>query len=456
MIRAALCADVGSTYTKAALVDLESGRLVGTASHRTTLDTDVLDGLDAVRAALAADSPTTQVEEVLVCSSAGGGLRLAVVGYERVITAEAGRLVGLSSGARVVHVASGRLDETGIVKLLATRPDVLLLVGGTNGGNADVIEHNASRLAASQLRCPVVVAGNADARTAACAVLAEHAKTVITAANVLPRIGALDPQPARQAIREVFIRHVIGGKRLSHRGSTFAGLVRAATPDAVLSGVELLADGTPVAPGVGDVVVVDVGGATTDVYSVVKPDPEDAALRREVVGVSWRGRTVEGDLGVRWNAPGVLSAARAERLLSPDELVALEPAAAARAADPALLAGAEDGVDERLATLAATVAVRRHARPYEACTSAGETVRRGGRDLRDVRLVVGSGGVLRHAPSAGTRILAVVVGDVGGGWQVPERATLVVDRSYVLAAAGLLALTGRSSVGARLLRSSLA
>ncbi len=122
-------------------------------------------------------------------------------------------------------------------------------------------------------------------------------RVALPTANVLPRIGVLDPMPARIAIREVFVRHVIGGKGLS-KGPAFGRLVRAATPDAVLAGVELLAESA------GDVVVVDVGGATTDVYSVLTPDPEEASLRREVVEVLWRERTVEGDLGMRWSAPG--------------------------------------------------------------------------------------------------------------------------------------------------------
>lgn len=447
-----MCADVGSTYTKAALVGLDSGRLLATASHRTTLDTDVLDGLDAVRAELARRAPEASVEEVLVCSSAGGGLRLAVVGYERVITAEAGRVVGLSAGARVVHVAAGRLDDLSIEELVLSRPDVLLLVGGTDGGNCDVIEHNAARLAASSLRCPVVLAGNADARSAVQGVLVEHGRTVLTTANVLPRIGFLDPQPAREAIRAVFLRHVIGGKQLSRRGTEFADLVRAATPDAVLAGVELLADGAPGVPGAGDVLVIDVGGATTDAYSVLTPDPEEADLRRDVIGGVWRSRTVEGDLGVRWNAPGVLAAALRERLVSPEEAAALAAAAAARARDPGLLAPPEDGVDERLTTLAAVIAARRHARPQLATAKAGGSPRDTGRDLRQVERVVGSGGVLRHAPAAvGARVLAAVTSDVAGGWRSPEHAMLVVDRSYVLAAAGLLALTGRAVPGARLL-----
>ena len=82
-----LCVDVGSTFTKAVLVDTTTGAVLGTASHPTTVSTDVMDGVDAVRADLAGSGEPT---EVLACSSAGGGLRLAVVGYEREVTAEAG------------------------------------------------------------------------------------------------------------------------------------------------------------------------------------------------------------------------------------------------------------------------------------------------------------------------------------------------------------------------------
>ena len=151
----------------------------------------------------------------LACSSAGGGLRLAVVGYERVVTAEAGHRVGLSAGARVSYVASGPLDGGGVRQLLDNEPDVVLLVGGTDGGNAEVLLHNAAALASSELRVPVVAAGNVDVRDEVAAVLRDGGKTVYPTVNVLPVIGRLDPQPARETIREVFIRHVIGGKGLS-------------------------------------------------------------------------------------------------------------------------------------------------------------------------------------------------------------------------------------------------
>ncbi|WP_174528808.1 glutamate mutase L, partial [Micromonospora maritima] len=329
-MRAVVCADVGSTYTKAAVVDLDGGRLVGAASAPTTVGTDVLHGLDAAVGAATASAGVGDVPWY-VCSSAGGGLRLAVIGYEPLVTAQAGRRVGLSAGANVVHVAAGRLGAADLSALRAARPDVVLLVGGTDGGDADTLTHNATRLARARWRVPVVLAGNVDVRDDLYALLGAAGVPVTAADNVLPRIGVLAPAPARAAIREVFLRHVIGGKRLS-RGSRFARLVRAATPDAVLTGVEVLADSLG-----GDLAVVDVGGATTDVYSVLTPDERAGGPGQEVAGTLWRARTVEGDLGMRWSAPGVVRAAAEERLLDAGEEGPLAAAAAVRAADPAFL-----------------------------------------------------------------------------------------------------------------------
>jgi uncharacterized protein (TIGR01319 family) len=258
---------------------------------------------------------------------------------------------------------------------------------------------------------------------------------VSVADNVLPRIGVLDPLSARTAIREAFISHVIGGKHLSTRVdlSTF---VRAATPDAVLAGVELLSDGVPHEPGVGDVMVVDVGGATTDVYSVTSPDPNDDPVEREAVATLWRSRTVEGDLGVRWNAPGIVEAAEREGLVAEIDLPPLKTAGHRRRDQPRYLPRTDDEreLDRRLATLASTVALRRHAKPH---TAGG--VLYPGKDLSRVSLVVGSGGVLRHSPvDVATRLVRDAVTDPAGGWRGPERAAVVVDIDYVLAAAGLI------------------
>ncbi len=240
----------------------------------------------------------------------------------------------------------------------------------------------------------------------------------MAAPNVLPRIGTLEPEGARSAIREVFLRHVIGGKGLS-RGPGFASLVRAATPDAVLSGVEVLADGAPAhgVPPLGDVLVVDVGGATTDVYSVITPEGRgrDAAQggRGPAVEVTHRrGRpracaggpprpcgprlprgcwTVTTRAGSRpWpRRPGRRPGPAAPR---PEEDVA-DDLGSPGWPSPWLCGG-----------------TRGHRPPPRA-----------GKDLRRVVAVVGSGGVLRHAagPVRG-RVLSPATGDHAGGWRVPH------------------------------------
>ena len=392
------CVDIGSTFTKAALVDPVTGRLVATAQAPTTLD-DVVTGVLAATAGFP-EAP------VVACSSAGGGLRLAVVGYEELISAEAGHRAALSAGARVVHVAAGVLDAARLADLRAAGPDVVLLVGGTDGGEASVLRANASALAGAEWSVPVVLAGNAAVRDEVAAVLRAGGLPVHEADNVLPDIGRLAPESARTAIRAVFLEHVIGGDRLS-TDPRLRSWVRAVTPDAVLEGVTVLA--RVLAPAEVSVVALDVGGATTDVYCVPDPDAEQATLGREAVGIPARRRTVEGDLGVSWSVDALRDAAAAEGLPVPGD-------------DPLALGEA-----------AAVVALRRHLRAEAAYGP-------GGASARSARLVILSGGVFRHAePAAVDQVLARVAADAGGAGSVLEGKTVIVDRRYVLAAIGLLA-----------------
>jgi uncharacterized protein (TIGR01319 family) len=453
--RHVVCVDFGSTFTKAALVDVSEGRIVASASHPTTIDTDVLEGYDACLTSLVERDARAATAEVLACSSAGGGLRIAVVGNEELVTAEAGRRVALSSGGKVVAVIAAAAtaadsapspEDDRYARVLAeARPDVVLLTGGTDGGNAEVLLAAAHALVRAGWRGPVVVAANADARDEVATILGDVPH--VLADNVVPRIGVLAPDSARRAIREVFLAHVIGGKHLSARrgpgpggGQAFTAMVRGATPDVVLTGVELLARGLGEEhPGVGDVVVVDVGGATTDVHSVVEIDPDtgyaEGGLAREVVAATPVTRTVEGDLGLRWSAASTVTEAGLHELAE---------AAAVRQADPAFVPAidADRDADEAIARAAVGIALRRHAgRSRVVVSPEGRVVERTGRDLREVDLLVGSGGVFRHGrPGVATRVLAGSTGcDFPDGWQLPRDARVVVDGDYVLAAAGLLA-----------------
>ncbi|MFC0439048.1 glutamate mutase L [Kutzneria buriramensis] len=421
-----LCLDIGSTWTKGALV-ASDGALVGTAQHPTT-PPEVLDGIASVTTRLGA-----QGVPVLACSSAGGGLRLAVVGQERLVSAEAGYRVALSAGAKIVHVVAGQLDGAAIRELRATEPDLVLLAGGTDGGDRSVLLHNAKRIAANRLRPPIVLAGNAEARAEAEALLHSTGRTVVATDNVLPDVGELAPGPARAAIRELFLRHVIGGKGLS-KGHAFRNLVRAVTPDAVLIGVSRLA-AILAKREAGAVLVVDVGGATTDVYSAVSTVDENAMER--TVALPADRRTVEGDLGMRWSAPGIIAEAHVERLDPP----AIEEARH-RAANVDWIPDDEHGrdTDAALAGLAAVLAVRRHLRLVD-----------GQLGPKGAGLLVLSGGVFRHATPERLQAIEDRLRADSVLRPVLRNAHVVVDRRYVLAPAGLLADAGHTETADALL-----
>ena len=229
----------------------------------------------------------------------------------------------------------------------------------------------------------------------------------------------------------MFLAHVIGGKGLSARAD-FTAMVRGRRPTSCSPGSRCSRRRRG-----ADVVVVDIGGATTDVHSVVRLDPEDAGLSREVVATTPVTRTVEGDLGMRWSALSTWEAGQRGRAARRDRAAAVR-----RTADPSFLptTDAERDEDELIASAAATLALRRHAgRSQVVVGPDGRVVERTGKDLREVALLVGSGGVLRHSarsPAAASSAASPAISPEG--WQLPERPRVVVDRDYVLAAVGLL------------------
>lgn len=421
---AAVCLDVGSTWTKAVLVRPDGG-LAGFAEHITTTG-DVLAGMDAAVRAVSAAGPSgaTAEPQLLACSSAGGGLRLAVVGSERLLTTEAAYRVACSAGAHVVHVHAGPMEPEDVRMLRGARPGVVLLLGGSDGADPSDLLHNAGRLASARIRYPIVLAGNVDGREDALALLRGTGRTVVACDNVLPGAGEIVAGPARAAIAELYQRHALGG-----RGPTvaprFRRLVRVATPDAVGHAATQLARICG-----ARVVVVDVGCATTDVHS---------ALGEE-------GRhTVEGDLGVRAAAGGVLLGAQAEGVVDPVEADLLGPTVERMASEVGYVprdpgSAAED---RRIAALAAVVAVRRHLRAYE---DAG----------RDLGLVVLSGGVFRQRdPWGGLAAVEQTLRSDPVVAPVLDEVPVVVDADFAVAPAGLLAAHGRESAAESLLRDHL-
>ena len=126
----------------------------------------------------------------------------------------------LGAGAKLTGAFSYGLTPDDITEIEAQAPDIILLAGGTDGGNADVILENAGRLAASAVACPIVVAGNREATPDAQAVLEKAGKPVTVTANVMPEFGTLDVEPARDAIRKVFIDRIVHAKGIDRASAS--------------------------------------------------------------------------------------------------------------------------------------------------------------------------------------------------------------------------------------------
>ncbi len=440
----ALLVDFGSTYTKVRAVSVDEARVVATAQGPSTVGSDVTIGLQAALERL--QTAIGRVERWrwrLATSSAAGGLRMVTVGLVRELTAEAARQAALGAGARLVGSHAGRLTRADLRALLALAPDVLLLCGGTDGGNRDTIVHNARALAAaragSERVFPIVVAGNREAADEVLDALPE----AVLADNVMPELNVLATESARAAIRDVFMHRIVHAKGID-RARALLDDVLMPTPAAVLEAAQLLSQGTEGRDGLGPLLVVDPGGATTDVHSIGEGEPSLPGMVRLGLPEPHAKRTVEGDLGMRHNAHAIAEAVgepalAAEAGLAPEEVHEL---LAVIAADVERLpaSAAERALDDALGHEAIRLAVRRHAgRTETVYTAHGPAQVLHGKDLGGVRTVIGTGGVLVAAPRP-QRLLRAALADPARPQELmPRQARFLVDRDYVLFAAGLLA-----------------
>ena len=398
--QAVLLMDIGSTHTKLTAVDLAGPALLGQAHAPTTVD-DVGRGFAAALDRLAEELgglPPWRYR--LACSSAAGGLRLVAIGLVPKLTAEAARRAALGAGARVIAAYTYELTGQDIQEIKGLRPDIILLAGGTDGGNRTVLLANAARLAEAGVGVPVVVAGNREAAPEAAQILRRGGQDVWVTENVMPRLNELNVEPARRVIREVFFRLIVEAKGMAHLARQLDGVLMP-TPAAVLQGAQLLADGSG-QPGLGPLMVVDIGGATTDVHSIAHGEPTEPGVQVRGLAEPYAKRTVEGDLGLRRLAPGILSAAGEKLAGSLGRPAAELAAAVARLAEqPEYVPspGDEEGrqLDRALGAAATTMAMARHVgRLKERVTAAGTMRFQEGKDLRRVAYLIGTGGIFRR------------------------------------------------------------
>ena len=440
-MKAVLLIDFGSTYTKLTAVDLDAEVLLGTAASYTTVHTDINEGLEAAMQLLEQKTGKLSYEACYACSSAAGGLRMVTSGLVPELTGEAAQLASLGAGAKVIGVYAFQLTEDDLEDIMAQKPDIFLLVGGTDGGNTECILHNARMLAGMKPEFPIVIAGN---RTAArqCQRLLEGCETYLCP-NVMPKFGVLNIEPTQKQIRELFLNRIIQAKGLSKATALLSDIMMP-TPSAVLQAMELLSQGCEEEPGIGDLIAVDVGGATTDVYSVADGMPEHMNTVYKGLPEPFAKRTVEGDIGMRYSIQGIVDAAGLDTVsrLSglPKDRVSQLVAYLIDHTDSLPNGDGElEQLDYALASCAVAEAVTRHAGTIEETyTMMGLTYVQSGKNLTNVRHIVVTGGSLIHTKRTEQIAAHALYSPAQPTSLRPKNADVWVDRSYILAAMGLL------------------
>lgn len=439
-MRPVLLIDFGSTYTKVTAVDTEAEVLLGTAAAYTTVQTDINEGLSHALEKLEAQTGKLDFAARYACSSAAGGLRMIASGLVPELTSEAAKQASLGAGAKIVKVYSFELTEDDIEEIDRLRPDIFLLVGGTDGGNSDCIRHNAQMLAACKADFPVIIAGNRTAARA-CQRSLEGRQTFICE-NVMPKFGVLNIQPAQECIRALFLNRIIQAKGLSHASKLISGILMP-TPSAMMRAMQLLAEGCEGEEGIGELMALDVGGATTDVYSIADGMPKEGGTVYKGLPEPYVKRTVEGDIGMRYSIGGIVEAASLKKVAS---LAGLTPERAqaliddlAKHTEKVPDSEETERLDFALACCACETAARRHAGYMEETYNmAGKVFVQTGKDLRTVRQMVVTGGSLIHTKRTG-EIASHAFYDPADPMSLrPVKARVLVDRRYILAAMGLL------------------
>jgi len=446
-----LLLDIGSTFTKATVVDPGRPRILGSARAPTTAGTDITIGMMNAVSKLGADPD--DFDQKLACSSAAGGLEVAAIGLHPRLTVEAATRAALGAGAKVTNTYERKLSAKDISRLNNHRPDIILLSGGTDGGNSEVILHNAQALLQLDDDIPVVVAGNAAVSGQVKETLIQRFSVVRVTENLLPELNILNVDPCRRTIRELFMQNIIRAKGW-HKAEALIDRVLMPTPAAVLTAAELLACGPgrrcsscgDHGAGLGEIMVVDVGGATTDIHSIGNGSTDCEGVIHKGLPEPHAKRTVEGDLGVRFGAHSILTDASAQAILKahlpgnpqdPDVKRYLESVVNHPRHLPA--SRKDKMIDTALARAATELAVNRHVGfRKEIYSPTGRRVLQYGKDLRGVRFVIGTGGPIVNSPRPRTILEGAASAD-DEQLLKPVSPAFLLDTHYIMAAMGLLA-----------------
>lgn len=449
-----LVAEIGSTTTVVnAFTDLNTEKPVfwGQGQAPTSvLDGDVRVGLQGAIDDLCAKKGIESLEydDMLATSSAAGGLKMTVHGLVYDMTAKAAKEAALGAGGIIHFVTAGKLRRTDIAKIKEINPNLILIAGGVDYGERDTAIDNAEMIRSMGLKTPVIYAGNVENQEEMKLIFDEESgMQLYNVENVYPKIDDLNVEPCRKVIQEAFEQHITHAPGMEHVRDMVSGPI-VPTPGAVMECTKLLYD------CIGDLIVLDVGGATTDLHSVAVES--DKVARIMVSPEPKAKRTVEGDLGVYVNRYKVIESIGEEKLREECKEMGIDLDKTLETYVAIPRTEDEFKLVERLTLEAVTKATERHAGQirYIYGPSGRSTVAEG-KDLTQVKYIVGTGGALTRLPHRVEIMKQIARHNETGMLLFPtEHAKILVDNDYIMASLGVLSKKYREAA-IRLLEQSL-
>lgn len=435
-----LIAEIGSTTTVVTAFNFSNGvEVVGQGKGFTSvLEGDVTIGLrNAIKEIEDSLGEYLEYGRMIATSSAAGGLKITVHGLVEDMTVKAAREAALGAGGIIKNVTAGRLRRTDLKKIKAINPNLIMIAGGTDYGERETALDNAELISAADFNIPVVYCGNIANQDEIKEIFEDKELYVID--NVYPKVDELNVEPARAIIQDAFEKNIVRAGGMDKIKEMVDGAIMP-TPGAVMEATKLLYE------MLGDVMVLDVGGATTDVHSVT--DGSIEVLDILITPEPKAKRTVEGDIGVYVNRENVIS------LLNDYELEGKTREEIEGYIKPIPATEEERHWSRVLTQKAVNVAVDRHVGYIKRVFGSGRKFSAYGKDLSMVKYIVGTGGALTRLGEGEELLEAIkdVKGDIT--MRPTKEAKVLIDNMYIMACAGVLSRENKKAA-VELLKASL-
>lgn len=431
-----LVAEIGSTTTVVnGFHNLDTcPTFIGQGQSATTvLEGDVNIGLRNAIVDLAINLGKDNIEykELIATSSAAGGLRMTVHGLVYDMTVKAAKEAALGAGANIKYITAGKLRKSDLRKIEEINPNIILIAGGVDYGERDTALYNAELISEMNLNIPVIYAGNIENREDIKDLFQNKETELYIVENVYPKIDELNVEPTRRVIQDVFESHIIHAPGMEKVRNMVTGPIMP-TPGAVMKASELLYE------NIGDLITIDVGGATTDIHSVTEDSDE---ISRILINPEPKAkRTVEGDLGVYVNMRNIVEIVGKEELIKELNITMEEMEDLIENHKPIPTTDLEKEFVEKLTLHATTISIKRHGGKLKHLYGpSGKKTIAEGKDLTKVKYIIGTGGALTRLPNRKEILKEIAFSNKGNDLLPNSEAEILIDNHYIMASLGVMA-----------------